>query len=68
MDDNVGSSKRRRHGLPRRSGGYPSPGRRSTDYDTRTTLTKKVIVVTVVVVDALYLVGEALLFGQSNCL
>jgi hypothetical protein len=42
-------------------------GRRVTDYDARTTLTKRVIVVIVVVVDALYLAGEALLAGQSYC-
>lgn len=47
--------------------GDPSPGRRRSDFDPRTTITRKMIVVTVVLVDALYLAGEALLFGQDVC-
>jgi len=55
----------RDHSRPTR--GDPSPGRRRTDYDPRTTITRKVVVITVVVVDALYLAGEALLYGQNVC-
>lgn len=44
-----------------------SLGRRSGDFDDRTTLTKRVLVIVVVVVDALYLVGEAIITGQNLC-
>jgi hypothetical protein len=45
------------HGQPRRA----NYGRRRSDTDTRTTLTAKVIAGIVFVVNAFYLVGEALL-------
>lgn len=45
-----------------------SPGRRTDDYDPRVTISRKAIVITVVIVDAVYLAGEALLAGQSYCL
>jgi len=66
MSENSGHAERRgRRDRSRPSRG--SPGRRSTDFDPRTTVTKKVIVITVVVVDALYLAGEALLYGHNVC-
>lgn len=49
------------------SGRRQGSGRRRDDYDPRTTITTKLVVVTVVIVDALYLAGEALLFGQNFC-
>lgn len=39
-------------------------GRRSGDYDPRTTLTKKVLVVLVAAINALYFVGEVWLSGH----
>lgn len=68
MSEQYGDVERRSpdvHSRPTR--GDPSPGRRSGDRDPRTTITKKVIVVTVVLVDALYLAGEAILFGRDVC-
>jgi len=44
-----------------------SLGRRSVDYDDRTNLNKRILVTVVVVVDALYLVGEAIITGQNLC-
>lgn len=42
-------------------------GRRKTDYDARTTVSKKLLVITVFLVDLLYLVGDAFLTGNSIC-
>lgn len=47
--------------------GSNSPGRRRTDQDPRTTITRKMMVFTIVLVDALYLAGDAVLFGQNVC-
>jgi len=52
---------------PGRTRGDPSPGRRRTDYDPRTTISKKLLVATVFVINALYLAGEAVVFGHSVC-
>lgn len=41
-------------------------GRRSSDLDSEQVVTRKLVIATVVLVDALYLAGDALLFGQ-NC-
>lgn len=63
-----GGGENRRHRVPSRATrGDPSPGRRRTDHDPRTTITAKLIVATVFVVDALYLAGEALLYGHNVC-
>jgi len=43
-------------------------GRRRSDYDSRTNLNRKVVTVIIVVVDALYLLGESLLAGGTSCL
>lgn len=59
------------HGEDRRDPARPprgSLGRRRDDYSMRTTITRKVVVVTVVLANALFLAGEALLFGQPSCL
>lgn len=45
----------------------PSLGRRRTDYDPRTTISKKLLVVTVFLIDALYLAGQSLLWGVERC-
>lgn len=42
-------------------------GRRRSDHDPRTTLSRKLLVVVVAVINAAYLVGEALLFGLDKC-
>jgi hypothetical protein len=47
--------------------GSPSPGRRRTDYDPRATISRKLVVLTVVIANALYLAGEALLFSGTVC-
>jgi hypothetical protein len=44
-----------------------SLGRRSGDYDDRTTITKRLLVVVVAIVNALYLVAEAIITGQNLC-
>lgn len=62
----AGSNARRRD-RSRPSRGSPSPGRRRTDFDPRATISRKLIVITVLVADALYLAGEALLFGEQFC-
>jgi len=41
-----------------------NPGRRRTDYNA-TTLSRKTMVLIVFVVDAIWIVGDALLFGSS---
>jgi len=62
-----GDSERRHRPPARASRADPSPGRRRSDHDPRTTITKRVMVITVVLVDALYLAGEAILSGQNIC-
>lgn len=47
---------------PRRN----SQGRRGSDHLPRTTFTKKVFVVILVLIDALYLIGEAILSGNLH--
>jgi hypothetical protein len=47
--------------------GRPTPGRRRTDYDPRATISRKLVVLTVVIANALYLAGEALLFSGTVC-
>jgi hypothetical protein len=42
-------------------------GRRTTDLNTDHIITKKLVVVTVVLVNALFIAGDALLSGQSIC-
>jgi hypothetical protein len=42
-------------------------GRRRTDLNSDNIITKRLVVMTVVIVDALYLVGDALLFGHNLC-
>lgn len=42
-------------------------GRRATDMSAEHIITKKLVVVTVVLVDALYLAGDALLNGTNVC-
>lgn len=44
------------------------PGRRYSDYDPRLTITRKAVVVLVVIVDAAYLVGQALIMGHTSCI
>lgn len=54
--------------LPRRpSRRQPAPGRRSTDWDPRTTITRKMVVITIILVDAFYLAGETLIYGNNVC-
>ena len=45
----------------------PSYGRRRTDMKADHIITKKLVVVTVILVDALYLAGDALLSGSDLC-
>jgi len=53
----------------RRSSRGSSPsGRRRSDYLQRSAASRKAIAVIVVVVDALYLVGDALITGSVHCL
>jgi hypothetical protein len=42
-------------------------GRRESDIDPGRTATNKFVVLTVVIVDALYLAGDAILFGSRYC-
>jgi len=42
-------------------------GRRRLDLDSETIATKKLVVITVVLVDALYLAGDALMTGRDIC-
>jgi hypothetical protein len=59
--------RRANHPLKRRSREINIPGRRRTDFDPRTTISRKLLVITVVVGNALYLAGEALIFNGSIC-
>lgn len=62
MTGNRGETPRRRPGRTNHSF-----GRRGTDLDPRTHVPKNLVIVTVVLVNALYLAGEALLYGNSIC-
>jgi hypothetical protein len=44
------------------------PGRRRSDFDPRITVSRKAIVVLVVVIDSLYLAGQVILLGHTPCL
>jgi len=44
-----------------------SPGRRRHDHDPRVTFGRKTLVFVVIMGQALYLAGEALIFGHSIC-
>jgi len=44
-----------------------SPGRRRYDHDLRTSLSRKALVAVIVISQAVYLAGDALLFGHNNC-
>jgi hypothetical protein len=44
-----------------------SPGRRRIDRDFQSLPSRKLLVLTVVLVDAFYLAGDAILFGQDIC-
>jgi hypothetical protein len=46
---------------------YPGLGRRKTDYDPRTTITKKLLVVVVALVNAAYLIAEIFLRATNVC-
>ncbi|DAD50210.1 hypothetical protein QIO91_gp3 [ssRNA phage Gerhypos.3_6] len=46
---------------------FPSIGRRKTDHDPRTTITKKLLVVVVALVNAVYLVAEIFLRATDVC-
>jgi hypothetical protein len=55
-----------------RRGHSPRPvrkefGRRSTDLNPKTTVSQKALVITVLLADALYLAGEALLASGNFC-
>jgi hypothetical protein len=43
------------------------PGRRATDIDFREVASRRLVILTVVVTDALYLAGTAILFGPPGC-
>lgn len=63
MDYDPGESLDRR----RPSRAKYSFGRRRTDLDPRNHVPKNLVIVTVVLVNALYLAGEALLYGHNVC-
>jgi hypothetical protein len=42
-----------------------SAGRRQHDYDPRLTISRKAVVITAVLIDAAYLAGQAILFGNG---
>lgn len=67
MSGSVGRPERDDRRVRSRNRGDPSPGRRRSDYDPRATISRKLVIITVVVVDALYLAGDALLLGQNVC-
>ena len=64
MEERNNSSEQQRPADRRRN---PAPnrqfGRRSSDLDAEVVATRKLVVATVILVDALYLAGDALLFG-----
>jgi len=63
-----GDDESRRHRVPPRPiRGNPSFGRRRSDMKLRDLPTRKALVVAVFLIDALYLAGEAILFGQNVC-
>lgn len=43
-------------------------GRRESDLDAQDRVTRKLVILTVVLVDALYLAGDTVLFGHDKCL
>jgi hypothetical protein len=45
-----------------------TPGRRRTDVDAGDLTSKKLVVFTVILVDAVYLIGDALFIGHNSCL
>lgn len=55
-----------RRNQPRRSRGF-TLGRRRTDATAANLITRKVIIVTVIAVDAFYLAGETLLTRSFSC-
>lgn len=63
----AGAGMHRRRGGSRPNRGSPSPGRRRSDHDPRATISRKLVVVTVVLANALYLAGEVLIFGEAVC-
>lgn len=70
-DANGGRARPSHNGMPamrkpRRNPAQPF-GRRRTDLDSREVATRKLVVATVVLVDALYLAGDALLNGSFGC-
>jgi hypothetical protein len=42
-----------------------SAGRRSDDTDPRLTISRKAVVITAILIDAFYLAGQAILFGNG---
>nr|QDH86536.1 MAG: hypothetical protein H2RhizoLitter8298_000003 [Leviviridae sp.] len=64
-----------RHELPERresndgpsARAFPSVGRRKTDYDPRTTISKKFLAIAVALINAAYLVAEIFLRGTNVC-
>lgn len=67
MDDKGYPAERRSRHSPRSTRAPGALGRRKEDQDPRTTLTRKVVVITVALVNFAYLVGEAVLFGAHAC-
>jgi len=56
-----------RRGSSRRPHRADNPGRRRTDLPFRSTVDRKLLVVTVVLVNALYLAGDTLLLKSGIC-
>jgi hypothetical protein len=44
------------------------PGRRQSDFDPRVTISRKAVVITVVIIESLYLAGQIILLGPNSCL
>jgi len=73
-DNSKASRKRNRRGVfansanKRRNNPVRSSfGRRRSDLDVDSIATKKLVVITTVLVNALYLAGDALMFGHNLC-
>lgn len=70
------ASEPNRHDWGRRESDDPTlpedervvPGRRRSDFDPRLTISRKAVVVLVVVIDSLYLAGQVVLLGHGSCL
>jgi len=64
-----GQSSERKFARSKSPGGRRdnSPGRRRYDYDPRVTFGRKTVVLMVIVGQAFYLAGDALLFGHNLC-